>query len=254
MKKWPLLPSDAYPLRIRFMRLFQGIVFSTLVVSLGATAQVREGQSSVEQYRIQSHYGPDEALLTPLFPRDGKLEFSGGATLAPLSSLMDYYGYQGSLIYHINRRHAVEPVFYSSNKGSLSKFVKEQIADKVSDAERSSMSVDIPLQMLAASYFFTPYHAKLHLSERSVSHFDLYLGLGAGAVQNEAFVLDGTQGNREWKAGGLVTAGVRMLFRPRFALRLEARDFIHGSQSFNKSATTHSFQFGASLSVFFGSF
>lgn len=227
---------------------------TTCVISAAGMAQVTEGNSAVEQYRIQSHYGPEEALLSPLFPRDEKVEISGGAALAPLSSLMDYHGYQGSLVYHINRRHAVEPVFYSANSGKLSSFVKEQIANKIDDSERNSTFVAIPKQIVAASYLFSPYHAKLHISERSVSHFDLYFGLGAGAVQNEATNLNGVAGSAQWNAGGLVTAGVRMLFQPRFALRLEARDFVAGADSFGKKSTTHNFQMGLALSVFFGSF
>src|SRR5690606_37809757 len=89
-------------------------------VAFSAHAQVAEDSSAVEQYRVQSHYGPEEALLSPLYPKDSKLEFNFGAGLAPLSSLIQYYSYQGSLIYHINRRHAVEPVFYTFNTGRLS--------------------------------------------------------------------------------------------------------------------------------------
>jgi outer membrane beta-barrel protein len=223
-------------------------------LSLSIQAQVSERDSAVEQYRIQSHYGPEEALLSPLFPRESKIEISGGAALSPLSSLVDAHAYNGSLIYHINRRHAVEPVFYSRTTGVLSNFVNTEIRDKVSASKRQSLTIEIPTQMLAASYFFSPYHAKLHLSERSVSHLDFYVGLGAGAVENEAVNLNGVGGEKQWRAGGLITAGVRMLFRPRFALRLEARDFIHGTHNFGENTTTHSFQFGASLSVFFGSF
>ncbi len=219
-----------------------------------SVAQVSERDSTVEQFRVQSHYGPEEALLSPLFPRDHKLEISGGAALSPLSSLIDSCGYQGSLLYHINRRHAVEPVFYAKHTGTLSNFVNTQIRDKVSASKRNQLSIEVPSQMLAGSYFFSPYHAKLHISERSVSHFDVYLGLGAGAVENIATNLNGVAGEGKWRVGGLFTAGIRMLFQPRFALRLEARDFVHGSHNFGKTATTHSFQLGASLSVFFGSF
>jgi len=224
------------------------------LITFSALAQVSEGNSAVEQYRIQSHYGPEEALLSPLFPRDGKVEISGGAGLAPFSSLVDSWGYQGSLIYHINRRHAVEPVYYVSSSSVLSSFVKEQIASKIDASTRAALSIAAPKQMLAASYFFSPYHAKLHLSERSVSHFDVYLGLGAGAVQTESVNLNEVVGDATWTPAGLVTLGVRMLFQPRFALRLEARDFVHRTDNFGKRSTTHSFQLGLSASMVFGSY
>jgi|GEM_PF-798581 len=219
-----------------------------------AQAQINERDSAIEQYRIQSHYGPEEAILSPLFPREDKMEFSGGAVYAPLGSLMTYYGYQGSMIYHINRRHAVEPVFYSYNTGKLTSFVENEVAAKISASKRNSLTVDVPRQIVAASYLFSPYHAKLHLSSTAVSHFDLYLGLGAGASQNEAIRLNGKIGDKEWNAGVLFTAGIRMLYQPRFALRIEARDFVGGANNFGGSNTQHSFQMGASLSIFFGSF
>jgi len=231
------------------------------LMSFAAVAQVTEGNSAVEQYRVQSHYGPEEALLSSLYPHEQKLEIGGGAAIAPLSSLMKYYGFQGSLIYHINRRHAVEPVFYSSNIGEFSSFdetqliaKKDKIIGQVGEPAYNKLAIDIPKQMLAASYLFTPYHAKLHLSERSVSHFDLYFGLGAGAVQTEENFLKGGLGEKQWNAGALVTAGARLLIRPRFSFRMEARDFIHGANSFGTKGTTHSFQMGVALSMFFGSF
>lgn len=236
-------------------KLLKIVGFAVGFIPVLGFGQTTEPSSAIEQYRVQSHYGPDEALLSPVFPKDGKVEITGGASLAPLSSLWDSHSFQGSLTYHINRRHSVEPIYYSTNTGKISNFVQTQIADKLAtDAERAALSVDIPKQMLAASYFFTPYHAKLHISERSTSHFDTYFGLGVGSVQNQAFKLDGTLGETQWRAGVLVSAGIRMLFTPRFAFRVEARDFIHGSNNFGGSANSHSFQMGASLSMFFGSF
>lgn len=229
-------------------------LFIVLGVSSELKAQIAESETSIEQYRVQSHYGPEEAILSPLFPRDGKIELSGGGVYAPLGSLNKYYGYQGSLIYHINRRHAVEPVFYSYNKGSLTSFVKDEVAAKIDESARNSLSVDVPSQIIAASYLFSPFHTKLHLSSKSVSHFDLYVGMGAGVSQNLALSLAGVPGAKDWKPGVLFTAGIRMLFQPRFALRLEARDFVGGATNFGGSQTQHSFQLGLALSIYFGSF
>jgi outer membrane beta-barrel protein len=235
----------------KFLRV---LGLSPLFVAAAVSAQVEEGQGAVDQYRVQSHYGPEEALLSPLFPRDQKLEISGGAAWAPLSSLVDSWAYTGSLVYHINRRHAVEPVYYSKNTSKLGSFVTEELAPKIDDAKRTDSVIAVPQQIVAASYLFSPYHAKLHLSERSVSHFDLYFGLGAGALQNLGINLNQVEGKKSWNAGVLATGGIRMLFEPRFALRLEARDFIHSADNFGAKGTTHHFQMGAALSIFFGSF
>jgi outer membrane beta-barrel protein len=233
---------------------YLGVCLFVGVQSLGSQAQVAESQSSIEQFRVQSHYGPEEALLSPLFPREDKVELSAGAVYAPLSSLMTYYGYQGSMIYHINRRHAVEPVFYAYNRGKLTGFVRNEVAAKINATKQAELGVDVPRQIVAASYLFSPYHAKLHVSSTAVSHFDLYLGMGAGASRNESLQLNDSVGQKRWRPGVLLTAGIRMLFQPRFALRIEARDFVGGATNFGASNTQHSFQLGAALSVYFGSF
>lgn len=225
-----------------------------LYCSSNAFATVRVKDTAVEQFRIKSHYGPEEALLIPVFPHESKLEFSGGAGLAPLSSLHKSWSYSGSMTYHINRRHAVEPIFYLKTSGELSDFVKEQIRDKSSAGSNSSLSVTLPQQVIAGSYLFSPYHAKLHLSSFSVSHFDVYMGAGVGAAQSQQLALDGGLGDSKWRVAGVLTAGFRMLFQPRFALRVEFRDIIHGQNNFARLTTGHNFHMGASLSVFFGSF
>ncbi len=227
---------------------------SVLLFSSSSFATIREKDTAVEQFRVQSHYGPEEALLKPVFPHESKLEIGGGVGLAPLSSLQKTWSYSGAMVYHINRRHAVEPIYYLKSSSELSNFVKEQVRDKISASKNSALSVTMPNQVIAASYLFSPYHAKLHLSSFSVSHFDVYLGAGVGATQTKQLFLNETPGDSQWRPAGLLTAGFRMLFLPRFALRVEFRDVIHGQNNFARLTTGHSFNMGASLSVFFGSF
>jgi len=165
------------------------ILGAFLAAGSNANATVRAKDTAVEQFRIQSHYGPEEALLIPVFPHESKVEISGGAGLAPLSSLQKSWAYSGSLTYHINRRHAVEPLYYLKSSGELSNFVREQVRDKIDAGKNAALGVTLPEQLFAASYFFSPYHAKLHLSSFSVSHFDVFIGAGLGAAQTKQLFL-----------------------------------------------------------------
>lgn len=240
---------------MRFRGAFgSGAIFLAVLLANPAQASVEIKDTSVEQFRIQSHYGPDEALLQPLFSREDKLEVNGGVGLASLSSIQNSWVYSGSLMYHFNRRHGIEPIYYLRSSPEISSFIDTEITQKIGAARREALSVSVPRQSFIGSYFFSPYHAKIHLSSQAVSHFDLFIGGGVGATQVEQWDLNGTLRGDQWKATALISTGFRMLFQPRFALRFEVRDLIYGQDNFGRKSTGHHVQLGLSLSVFFGSF
>lgn len=236
------------------MKLQATLGIGLLFAAISAQASVQIKDTSVEQFRIQSHYGPEEALLQPLFPRESKLELNGGVGLANLSSIQNSWVWSGSLMYHINRRHAVEPIYYLRSTPEISSFIDTEVTQKIDAGRRDTLTVSVPRQTFIGSYVFSPYHAKLHLSSQAVSHFDLFIGGGIGATQVEQWDLNGSLKSDQWKATALITTGFRMLFEPRFALRFEVRDLIYGQDNFGRKSTGHHVQLGLSLSVFFGSF
>jgi outer membrane beta-barrel protein len=224
-----------------------------LVGAFGAQA-LEMPKSSVEAFKVESNMGPSEAILQPLFPKDNKVELGAGGAWSPYSSLVKYYSASGSLTYHINRRHAIEPIAYNYNFGDITGFVKSEIRDKESGSKNAALSVEVPRQSFAASYLFSPYYAKLHLSSRAVTHFDVYLGAGFGAVSTEQVFLNDAKGDKQWRPSAVATAGLRFLFQPRWSLRLEVRDFIHRSENFAKNSTVNTLQMGLTLGFFFGEF
>ncbi len=206
--------------------------------------------SALENYRLESQYGPSDALLNPIYDRDERLEAAVGGAFAPLSSLGKYQAVTGSLLYNINRRHAVEPIFYSYHATQLSGFVKNQIADKLGTSF-DDLSVEIPKQVVLASYYFTPYHSKLHLTSQSVLHFDIYFGAGAGVIQLQPLDLTSLAGKGRWAPLVSVNAGMRFLFASRFFTKIDFKNLIYKSEDFSKSSLKNDLQIGMALGLLF---
>jgi outer membrane beta-barrel protein len=235
-----------------FFRVFARVLTSAtgifIFVSSGAFA-TELPSSAIDNYRLESQYGPYDALLSPMQDRDQRLELGVGGAFAPLSSLVSYKALTASLIYNINRRHAVEPIFYSYFNGGLSSFVQKQIADKAkpSGATNADLSVEVPRQLWTASYFFSPYHSKLHLTTHSVMHFDVYFGAGAGVQQVIPLNLEKDEGRASWGAVVSVNAGMRFFFGSNFLTRLDFRNFNYSSEDFGKKSRKSDLQMGLSL-------
>lgn len=210
-------------------------------------------EGAADAFRVDTQYGSSKAVLNPVFGRDGKLELNLGGAYSVMSSLMSFYSLTGSAVFHINMRHAIEPVWFGWVQGAgQSSFVDTEITAKVTDAQKATLAVEIPEQIWAASYFFSPYYTKMHMTERSVAHFDVYMGVGPGLVRGREWFLDGHQGVLTNHFGASFAAGIRFLVPSRWALRLEVRDVIHGVKHFNEVATGNTLQVAASLGFFFG--
>jgi outer membrane beta-barrel protein len=215
--------------------------------------------SGAEEYRVNANYGASEAVLNPLYDRDGKLELSLGGAYSPTSSLMSYSAASAALTWHFGMQHSFEPIWYSRVWGEQGNFVKDEIAGKKDSSNRvrdslGTSGIEIPENIYSMSYYYNPFYSKMSLSERTVAHFDVYLGLGPALVQNRVVYLNGNKGPLENRFGATVTAGLRFLMGSRWSLRAEIRDIIHPAQNFGSQSTGNIFQAGLSLGMFFGSF
>ena len=230
------------------------VAIIALLVAGAAHAQSgpRLPPGPVDAYRVDSQYGASEAVLKPRFGRDGKLEVGIGGAYSNFSSLVDYYAYTGSLTYHINMRHAIEPIWFGYVKGTQGAFVKNEITEKV--GKLGTSGVEIPEQIFAASYLFSPFYTKMHITEQSVTHFDVYFGLGFGMLRNREVFLNGKEGDLINRPAASLAAGVRFLFPERWGMRVELRDFVHSMKNFNASSIGSTMQVAASVDIFFGSF
>jgi outer membrane beta-barrel protein len=232
---------------------------TTLVLLSGTLAQAQYIQklpeSAVDSYRLESNYGPEIAVLNPLFPRDNKVELSLGGVYSPVSTIHNYYAFNGALLYHINHRHALEPVWFQYNQGKETAFINGQVRDKMpASVGRNSLGVEIPKWIYSFSYLFSPYYSKMHITETSVWHFDTYLGAGLAIVNTEEKNLAGGKGEKHQRFGGAATAGMRFLMGSRYGLRLELRDFIYRGKNLGSEDTQHSLQMAVNFSIFFGAF
>ncbi len=211
-------------------------------------------KSSVDKYRIESQYGPEIAVMKPRYNQENRMELGVGASVSTVSSLVRTASVTGSFVYHMNQRHAIEPIWFGFNfYKAKTGFVQTEIADKKPNL-KGTLSVEMPKFMMAASYLYTPYYTKMRMGDRSVAHFDVYLGAGFAMVKGEQTFLNDRIGESKMRPGVSLAGGVRFLFDPRWALRLEVRDIIHPQTNFGADSLTNSIQMMASLNVFFGSF
>lgn len=230
-----------------------GLLAFLSTAALAAEVQLPSG--SVDAYRVESQYGASQAVLNPSFPKEGKLEIGLGVAFSPMSSLMKYTAASGSVTYHLSDRHAIEPIWFGRAWGRMGNFVKNETGPSdILHGDPSKLGVDVPEQIFAASYFFTPYYSKMHITEQSVAHFDFYFGAGFAVLRERQYFLDGTKGAVENRPGASLAMGLRFLFPSRWGLRVELRDFVHQAKNYGSSGVSNTLQVASSLDVFFGSF
>lgn len=212
-------------------------------------------KSRVDSYRVKSQYGPEIALLNPLFPKDNKVEISALGAWSPFSSLQNYWGYGGAIAYHIDKRHAIEPVWFQMNSAKRTNFVTSQIANAGGTVGvNNGASISLPTWTYAASYVFTPFYSKMHVTEMSVAHWDIFASAGFGLVKTKLQTLGGVNGVEKVNPGAAFGLGLRLLMPSRWGIRLDMRDFIHQEQNFSHASLNHTLQLSAGLSIFFSGF
>lgn len=228
----------------------------TILGSLHLFAQ-DEVVRPIEAYQIQSQYGPEVAVLNPIFDKNSSFEFMLGLNYSPTSSLYDYAGLSGGLAYHINRRHSLEAFAQYNFYAEMSSFAEEDIQNKCiakGGCPAGSLSVDIPIMMVAALYTFTPYYTKMHITDMSVVHMDITASLGPAGVMTEESRFTAGEGDTNWQFGGMVAAGIRILKRNRWGFRVELKDFIHQAKNVGASEIVNDLQLSAGVSFFLDSF
>ena len=156
---------------------------------------------------------------------------------------------------YINRRHWIEPLYFAYVYPTTSSFVKEEVRDKSKTVgSNATLTTQQPHYMLATSYIFSPFYAKMHLGYNNVTHFDVFFGAGPAMIRSVNRSLTGSDLGSTTSFGGSALGGIRFLFNPRFGLRGEFRDFVYNSANLGGKETINNFQFAAVLDVFFGSF
>jgi outer membrane beta-barrel protein len=227
------------------------LLLSSSILVFAANAQ-DEVVRPVEAYQIQSQYGPEVAVLNPIFDKNNSFEFMLGVNYSPVSSLYDYAGLSGGVAYHLSRRHSLEAFAQYNFLAEMSSFAETEIKDKC--VTNCSLGIDIPIMMVGALYTFTPYYTKMHITDMSVVHMDITASIGpAGVMTEQATFLD-TTGDQTWQFGGMLAAGIRILKRDRWGFRVELKDFIHQATNVGAKEIVNDLQLSAGISFFLDRF
>lgn len=232
-----------------------GVVFFSSVFV--ASAQDEQAVRPVEAYQIQSQYGPEVAVLNPIFDKNKTFEFSLTANYSPTSSLYDFAGVAAGVSYHINRRHSVDSWLQYNFLGEMSAFAQTEIKDKcpgVAGCNPNALAIDIPRMIAALTYTFTPYYTKMHITDLKVVHMDIVTSLGPAMVMTEEDRFNGSTGETNWRFGGVLAAGLRVQARDRWGMRLELRDVIHQAKNVGTDEIVNDVQLTVGGSVFLDAF
>ncbi len=230
--------------------------FIAASVILAATQNVfAQELPTVENYQIQSQYGPEVAVLNPVFDKNGAFEFSFSASYSPMSSLYDYAGIGAGATYHINRRHSAEFYLQYNLLAAMSAFTEEKIRDKCAPpCNFNTYGVDVPRTIVSAAYGFTPYYTKMHITDMSVVHMDINAFVGPAAVLTEQLRFNDKEGDSNFRIGALLGAGVRILSRDRWGFRVELRNLIHKAKNVDSEEYVNDLQLTAGVSIFLDKF
>jgi outer membrane beta-barrel protein len=233
---------------------------SSLSISQLGICQERNAARPVESYQVQSQYGPEVAVLNPIFDKNKTFEFFLSLNYSPTSSLYDYIGPAGGVAYHLTRRHSVELWGQYNVYSQTSEFAKSQIINKCQAAGGAGgcagrgLAIDLPRMIVGAAYSFTPYYTKMHITDMSVIHMDINTFIGPAGVLTEEDRFDGTDGDSNWRIGGMLGVGVRVLARSRWGFRVELRDFIHKAKNVGADDLVNDLQLTAGVSLFLDRF
>jgi outer membrane beta-barrel protein len=183
------------------------------------TATKAEKQLEGELAEIWGQQREIEVVQKRLFEKDGRLEF--GSTI-PNDDFIVYYPLGGRVGYHISESFDVEASFaYALDQDTgLTKFLKDDPAIGLKEADIEEIiqfyyNVDL---------LWSPIYGKISLLGAKLTHFDTYIGLGAGLVhKTERTPGDKFQQNEVRKPAANIAAGFRWFLTDNFNVRTEYR-------------------------------
>jgi outer membrane beta-barrel protein len=160
-----------------------------------------------------------------LFEKDGRLELTLFGSTIPNDDFIVYYPLGGRVGYHFSESFDVEASFaYAIDQDTgLTHFLKtdENIGLKEADIEEVInfyYNVDL---------LWSPIYGKISFLGAKLTHFDTYIGLGAGLVhKTERTPGDKFQENDVRKPAANVVAGFRWFLTDMFNVRTEFRELF----------------------------
>jgi outer membrane beta-barrel protein len=150
--------------------------------------------------------------------------------------------------FYINRFHSLHVsagyAVYSANTS----FVNNELVAKNS-LSASQIGVEVPKLMSSIQYQYSPYYTKMHLTDLTTAHFDVYVGGGLGVLQNETYFASGTRAGSVTRPALALSAGLRFHMFSEMLMTLALEDFIHKAENFSAPFTANTLQMGLSLGM-----
>ncbi len=163
-----------------------------------------------------------EVVQKRLFEKDGRLEFTLFGSTIPNDDFIVYYPLGGRIGYHISESFDVEASFaYALNQDTgLTEFLKTDPAIGLKEADIE----EIIQFYYHVDLLWSPIYGKISLLGAKLTHFDTYIGLGAGLVhKTERTPGDNFQQNEVRKPAANIAAGFRWFLTDSFNVRTEYR-------------------------------
>ncbi len=162
-----------------------------------------------------------------LFAKDGRMEFSLFAGVIPNDPFLTYLPVGGRFNYYFLESIGLEIAASYVGSGlqfesELTTFLKNQ-----RNIRANVDLLDIQQFRAGAGVVWSPFYGKLALLQRKLSHFDINLMAGFGALQVESPPVNGIgEPESKFEIEGTLGAGFRFFLTDTVTLRVDYRQFI----------------------------
>lgn len=204
------------------------VLAATLVpaVSLVAPSAARAQESAVDR-DLDAYWGKKRdvrVIQKRLFLKDGRWEFTPFGGIIPNDEFFLYGPLGLRVAYFIDEDFSIEVngAYLVSGRSDLEEFLEDPEIGL-------GLIVDLPQQLewyAGANGTWSPIHGKFGIFTTKLTHFDIFLSFGAGAIGTKTFVRDEFD-SRKVDIQGNLGLGFRLFLLDWLALRLEYRHYIY---------------------------
>lgn len=164
-----------------------------------------------------------EVVQRRLYEKDGRLELVVYGGIIPNDDFIMYYPLGARVGYHFSEQFEVEASFaYAIDQPSdLGSFLE----DEAIDLKRADIQETIQMYY-NINLLWAPIYGKLSFLGYKLTHFDMFVGLGAGVFHTTEFPEANPDGNKVPKFGGNTVLGFRWFINDTFNIRTEYRNYF----------------------------
>lgn len=164
-----------------------------------------------------------EVVQRRLYEKDGRVELVVYGGVIPNDDFIMYYPLGARVGYHFSEQFEVEASFaYAIEQPSdLGSFLEAEAID----LKRADIQETIQMYY-NVNLLWAPIYGKLSFLGYKLTHFDMFVGLGAGVFHTTEFPEANPDGNKVPKFGGNTVLGFRWFINDTFNIRTEYRNYF----------------------------